>query len=409
LKKRDGFERDPQADELAQARKKRSRKHFWRRVVILLLVGCLVWGVLFLRYDILRLGLGMRLSDLLASYASGDGYPAELPPGRVLGLSPIGKDLVLLTDTQVSIFNSQGKRTASYEHGYTNPICLTNGDRVLTFDRGGKKFRVDSRSKQLYSGSSDFAIVAADIALSGQVAVAGGSKYYQSSVTVYDQEYDQIYIRETADLVTGVCLTNNGRGMAVTSVAAVNGSLDSTITFFDFGSEDPVASLSLPGELVLSTAYVGRSSAALQVITDQRALTCSPKGEVTASYGFDGLFVNRFVNSKDGGIYLLLDRLGDGNQLQLVSLDAGMKARGSIPLEERVQDMKLGAGYVSLFVSGGILCYPPTLGDPTRPPVENCYFIQPAGHNLYSVTGDSIELYKLDNGGKPASAARESR
>ena len=70
MKKRERYQQydnQPQADELAQARKQKHRKRFWRRVLALVLAGVVVWGILFLRQDIARLNLGMRLSDLLAS------------------------------------------------------------------------------------------------------------------------------------------------------------------------------------------------------------------------------------------------------------------------------------------------------------------------------------------------------
>ena len=399
MKKRNYYQQDnqePQADELARARKQKQRKRFWQRAIALILAGAAVWGLLFLRKDIARLDLGMRLSDLLASYATGNGYPAELPAGKVISTAPIGKDLVLLTDTMLMLYNSQGKCTGSYEHGYSNPIILTSGDRVLAFDRGGKRFQVDSRSKSLFSKTLNYTISTADISASGHVAVVSGAKYFQNSITVYDAEYDEIYIRDTADLVSSVCLETRGGGMAVASIGAVKGRLDSTITFFDFTLEEPVASLDLPGELVLSMAFVGRDSSMLQVITDHRALLVDRSGRVTQSYDFGDLFVNRFINNKQGGIFLLLDQLGDGNRLQLISLDEDFAQLGSLNLNGRVQDMRMGDDFLCLFSSRSITCYSTDLKTQNDAALKGCYYIQPAGQNLYGITSETIELQKID-------------
>ena len=82
-----------------------------------------------------------------------------------------------------------------------------------------------------------------------------------------------------------------------------------------------------------------RESALLQVITDQQAFLADRQGKIVSTFSFDGLFVNRFANNKSGGMFLLLDQLGDGNQLQLISLDQGLDLLGSLNLKERVQDI----------------------------------------------------------------------
>lgn len=402
MNKRDRLPKTEQsqpADDLTQARRQKKRRRFWQKVFALVVAGVVVWGLLFLRKDIARLDLGMHLGDLLASYSSGSGYPLELPAGQVLNTAAVGKDLALLTDTNLTLYNSQGKATGSYEHGYTNPICLANGDRVLVYDRGGKRLQVNSRSRQLFEATLDYTISAASIGTSGHVAVVTDAKYYENCITVFDNEYDEIYIRETADLVTGVCLEAKGGGMAVASINAVGGRLDSTVTFFSFSQEEPVASLTLEDQLILSMEFVGRDSSRLQIITDQQALVAGPDGGVLASYSFDDLFVSRFANNKQGGLFLLLDQLGDGNRLQLVSLDDELNELGSLPLQERVQDMRLGDGFLCLYAGESITCYSADLAQSEATNLDGWYQIQPAGHNLYGIAAETIELFVPETAG----------
>ncbi len=396
MKKRDRFsdhEQERQPDDLTQARKQKKRRRFWHKVFALLLAGAVVWGLLFLRKDIARLDLGMHLGDLLASYSSGSGYPVELPAGQALNTAAVGKDLALLTDTNLILYNSQGKATGSYEHGYTNPICQANGDRVLVYDRGGKRLQVNSRSKQLFTTTLGQTISSATLGASGHIAVVSDAKYFENCITVFDNEYDEIYIRETAEMVTGVCLETRGGGMAVAGINANGGRLDSTITFFSFAQEEPLASLVLEDQLVLSMQFVGHSSNSLQVITDQQALVLSPTGSVLDSYSFDGLFVSRFANNSAGGVFLLLDQMGDGNRLQLVALDGELKQLGSLPLREQVQDMRLGDGFLCLYTGGHIVCYSADLAQSEVTDLSGWYQMQPAGHNLYGITAETIELF----------------
>ena len=336
----------------------------------------------------------MHLSDLLASYAPGDDFPQELPSGKIRDLAPIGKDLVVLTDSNLFVYNSQGKQTGGYLHGYANAICRTNGDRVITFDRGGKRFRVDSRTQELFSATLDYPIVSADISRKGYVAVAAGDNRYQSRVTVYDQEFDEIFIRSSSDLVVDLKLDNRGEGMAISSVGAREGQLISAVTLFRFTQKDPTAQIELPDELVLSMAYAKDGN--VQVITDRRAALFSAEGAELASVSFNEAYVNRFVNLTQGGMFVLLDELGDGNNLHLMSLDETLTARGDTPVGNKVQSMDYANGWLYLAAREGVTAYDENLGNSRALDLPELYQVQPAGNFVYGITSDSIVKQKQE-------------
>ena len=67
-----------------------------------------------------------------------------------------------------------------------------------------------------------------------------------------------------------------------------------------------------------------------------------------------------------------------------------------MPLQQRVQDMRLGDGFLCLFSGGNALCYSPLLEEIPSPGAEDWYHIQPAGQNLYGITADTIELLQIE-------------
>lgn len=383
-----------QPTDLAQLRKKKNRRRFLQRMLVLFVVCLGIGLVFFLRNDIQRLSLGMRMSDLLASYTPGGDFPQELPAGQIRSLAPIGKDLVVVGDSNLYVYNSQGKQTGSYFHGYGNPLSRTNGDRVITFDRGGKRFRVDSRSQELFSKTSDFTILSADISRGGHVAVASTSDRFQSQITVYDQEFDEIFIRSTADLVVDVRLDQKGTGMAVSSVDAAGGVLRTTITLLNFTQQEPVARVVLSDELVLSMTYLADGS--LQVITDQRGVSLGADGTQKSEYRFSDAKVSRFVNLAEGGMFVLLDELGDGNNLHLISLDSALELRGDMMLDEKVISMDHGGGWIYVLTRTGVTAWGDDMKDERKLDLPQLYLAQPAGNYFYGITSDSIVLQKQD-------------
>ena len=137
--------------EFEQARRKRAQKRLLRRLGILAVIGVVVALALAARTFLYEADLTTRLQDFFASLRSGPGYPVEADLGGEADLYPLGRDIALVTESTLTIYTPSAKESASFRHGYSNPLCVTNDNRILTFDRGGRQLRVDSHSANLWT------------------------------------------------------------------------------------------------------------------------------------------------------------------------------------------------------------------------------------------------------------------
>ena len=389
--------KDPRLTEFDLIRKQKARRRFFKRLLVLSLMTLAIALAIVLREDISNLGLGNRIADLYASWRPGMDYPVEVPAGRVVSLSALGQDLAVLGDTNLYLYNTTARRMASYQHGYKNPILRTAGDRALTFDRGGKQLRVDSRSKPLYSENGGQTIYSANLSPDGTMAVLRSSTRYQAEAVVYDRQFNPFFYWYTSvGPVLDVCLDQLGQGMAVSAVSASEGLLYSLVTCLRFDSETPVAEITLQDQLVLSMTYTKAGN--LQVLTDQQALLFSPDGKELASFDYDGAQLGRFVNSNDGYLFFVLDNLGDGGSLRLVALGPELQELGSTQLSSKAMGLAYGDHRIFLLAENGVYAYDIALKSADELPLSDVYAFQPAGQALYGVTAEKILRHSMGLG-----------
>ena len=390
-------QKDPRLTEFELLRKQKARRRFFKRLLVLTLMTLAIALAIVLREDISNLGLGNRIADLYASWRPGMDYPVEVPAGRVVSLSALGQDLAVLGDTNLYLYNTTARRMASYQHGYKSPILRTAGDRALTFDRGGRQFRVDSRSKPLFSENGSQTIFSANLSPDGTMAVLRSSTRYQAEAVVYDRQFNPFFYWYTSvGPVLDVCLDQQGQGMAVSAVSASEGLLYSLVTCLRFDSEKPVAEITLQDQLVLSMTYTETGN--LQVLTDRQALLFSPDGKELASFDYDGAQLGRFVNSSQGYLFFVLDSLGDGGSLRLVALGPELQELGSAGLTSKAVGLAYDHNRLYLLAENGVYTYDTALKQATELPLSGIYAIQPAGNALYGVTAEQILRYSMEQG-----------
>lgn len=70
----------------------------------------------------------------------GEGYPCELAYGSVesSNFSLVDNDIVTLSNTAFTVFNSTAKQMTNRPHNLSNPMMKTNGGRAILYDMGGK-------------------------------------------------------------------------------------------------------------------------------------------------------------------------------------------------------------------------------------------------------------------------------
>ncbi|MEG0017318.1 MAG: DUF5711 family protein, partial [Hydrogenoanaerobacterium sp.] len=130
--------------DIEKIRKKRRRKALLGRILLLFLLTFLGVGIYALKDEVSATGITNFFQDIAVSSGKGSGYPLEFAGDQMRGTYAVGKNLAVLTDSNLYFYNETGKEIRSLQHKYSNPVVRINGNRVLVYDMGGKKLRVES-------------------------------------------------------------------------------------------------------------------------------------------------------------------------------------------------------------------------------------------------------------------------
>ncbi len=260
-------------------RKKSKRNSGFRVVVLILIVVIII--ILAVNWERLL----APFKDAALDVGQG-GFPVTLPGSTEYVLGELGDNFYLLTDTYLYTYNSDGADIASSQHGFQDPVSLSNKKRVMVYDKNGKDFRFYSKSAELYRGTVDDSIVFAGIGNDDRCAVVTTSTRYSNYLYVFNGEGKRIFRWASPDTkIMQVCFSANDKSIFVTTLGEKGGELLLSLLRFDLDKAD---------DHVWKTSLGSGITYALQccpdgvyVVSEDGSFLCDKDtGEITASRGF---------------------------------------------------------------------------------------------------------------------------
>ncbi|WP_283610014.1 DUF5711 family protein [Faecalispora anaeroviscerum] len=321
------------------------------RVILILLIsvaGLLVW---FNRDNLSPQNIGGWIQSKVVGMGVGDGYPAALDNGRNVApgnFFAADKNVVVVSDTSITMLNSTAKELARRQHSFSNPVAKAWGQRVLVYNLGGTGYQVESISKAGERRIADSDILAGAISGNGRVALATESQGYHSRMTVYQENGKAFYTYDFSEYyITHIALNRSGTRAAVAGVAAKNGAMVSVVYLFDFGSPKPVSQLTYQDNLVLSLDY--GQNGAIVAVGDQLTSVISENGEKT-DYGYGSQsYLGSAVDN--GRTALLLAPYANADSASLVLVDAKGKQTASVPMGQKAESISLYGDTAAVLLS----------------------------------------------------------
>lgn len=123
-------------------------------------------------------------------FGGGDnsGYPvlingSEVSSGNIMEMS--GK-FAYASNSNIVALDSSGNHIFNRQHSFSTPVMVGNGTRSLTYDLGGKGYRIDSLDEVVFESSGDLPIITADIGKNGSYAIVTQHDEYISYMRVYN-------------------------------------------------------------------------------------------------------------------------------------------------------------------------------------------------------------------------------
>lgn len=196
-----------------------------------------------------------------AGLGSGDGYPYQIS-GMVIGDATVtNSDLVLLYDDSVKVLDTTAKELSSISHKYDHPVMQSNSGRVLLYDEGGNKFKVQSKTRTLYEKETKYMILTGALGKDGSVAVATRAEDAQSMLTVYNSKEKEIFVWKCAkENIISCDVSDNGKLIAISVLGVENGSVYSKVYIFDKRKDTPKASFAYQDSAVSSIRFLSNET-----------------------------------------------------------------------------------------------------------------------------------------------------
>ncbi len=375
------------AVDFEKIRKRRQRTTTLKRLLILVGVMVLVGAAVIANEILVQEGVTTKLSDFTSSLG-GAGFPIDLPGGVIHDVDNIGKNLTILNDTSMYIYSPKGKLISNLQKMTDHSIAIPTSSRVLSFEIGGKGFKINSTSRELYANTVEYGILSADINERGYFALVSPVKQFASKVFVYNERFEEIYSWSSPEYVTNVSLSPNGEMMAINCIGGDGGVLESQIYTFRFSEEKEQAevALTLPDNMVLDLSF--EDDERITVLTDKQFLLLNSLGEQKKAYSFDGKHVVA-MQKRERNTLLLLQEDGSKQQ-ELVLLDANLSEKAAIIMPTEVKDIALGRETVYTLTADGIDVYNHSLVQKSAHAGKNISNIHLIDNRLYYLTLNEI-------------------
>jgi hypothetical protein len=228
------------AKELYKNKNKNRLIIIWVVVALLLVIGILCF---IFRTDIYRAYKKFSSSDTDIIVNSGElaegNFPISIDNDDIdYQFSSMGKYFVMLSDTHMYIYSSDGSLKDTRQHDYSNSILKTSSKRALVYESGGKGLKVEGIRNTIYNKTMDNSIIFARINDEGYVAVVTSAEMYSCELTVYNEYGDEVYHRGCVDRIEDLCFTPNNDGCIVATVDALEGQIVSKVMYLNFTNQE---------------------------------------------------------------------------------------------------------------------------------------------------------------------------
>lgn len=317
--------------------------------LIVLLVGLLVAASVFS-----PVGMSEFLQNGFEKLGSGSGYPILISGDDTLFTTSEYGLTTVVGETTVECYNKSGKQIFSRDHGYNNPALAQSQSRMVVYDRGGTGYSVQNLTKTLYSGDLDKKIYTVAIGRDGTSAFATTSVEYNSELAVYDKSMKNIFNWYSASAtLTALSVSDDGQKVAAAASSVSGGAYTSDISIFDLSSNNPIATITLSGSIVVSMERINAKT--FLVLCNDQAVILDWSGNQKYVHKADGTLC---LAKAVGGSVLFVDKQSENSGNYSISVVNGKFIKTSdFSVNMTMKDAALSGNYLYFLTDNKIITY----------------------------------------------------
>lgn len=285
-----------------------------------------------------------------------EGFPYSINANLVRDMQMFGPDVLLLTEESVTVLDASGKEVSRLPHTYKRPAMNLRAGRLIVYDRGGRKLRIQNRKKILLEKELGADIITCAVGRGGNFAVVTRAENAAGFLTVYDKNVNEVFKwRSSKDYIMNVALSDDGKYAAAVVTGSEAGKLYSRAYVFDFSKETPLAELSYPDASLFDVAFSGKSTVLVAGDTLRGVIENRTKRADPVTFGTSEL--RCYSTSEEGVSATVLSEYGSMNANDLIVCDEDGQELFRHAFEQEVRDVSCDGSNTAVLLAGSVQAF----------------------------------------------------
>lgn len=282
-----------------------------------------------------------------------EGFPYSINSNLVRDMRMLGPDILLLTDESVTVLDSSGREVSRLPHAYKRPVMDLRAGRLIVYDRGGRKLRLQNRNKILLEKELEADIITCAIGRSGNFAVATRENNAASLLTVYDKNINEVFKwRSSNDYIMDIALSDDGKYAAAVVTGSASGKLYSKTYVFEFSKTQPLSELEYAETALFDVSFSGRTT--IQVTGDTLRGVIQNRTQKAEPVSFGTNELRSFSASEDGLSAVVLAEYGSMNANDLIVYDKDGQEKFRQSFSQEVRWVSCDGSNTAVLLAGSV-------------------------------------------------------
>ena len=290
-------------------------------------------------------------------FGGGKNYPVAIESDSVINMGVIGNNLLILTDENLMVYDSNGNVVFTENHTFSRPAISINEKKGVVFDRNGTGYILITDKNKVTSGNTAGVIITAEYGKNGNYAFAIRGDKSTSVLAVFDKSGEVRFQWNCAyEHISSISLSDDGKFAGVATLNSENGAIYTTVHFFGFEYSSALNTQKFIDVTAIDLTFTSAST--LTLFGDTGIYKIKKNGdeyEEVTKY-FSSEFVAFDTNDK-GNYALCLAKYGSANVFEISVFSAYGKLKKSIAIDYKVYSMTMSKKYIFALAENCIMVY----------------------------------------------------
>lgn len=295
----------------------------FRYVFVVLICNFLILTIWVNRVNFYPENFILWIQGRIISTKFGNNFPCDIRGNKIFyeNFKFFDDNIIVLSDGTINILNKSGNIVRSENHNFSNPSLRLGSIRGIIFDRGGKRYRIESVAKNIYSGESEKKIISCDISDVGSYIIAQESTSHLSEIIVYEKNNSEKYRYFFSEYyLTDVSIDTFGENAVISTISCIDETVSSRVYLLNFKSLSPKAEYDLNDNMVTQIRYTSNGN--IIAIGDKYMAFINIKSGNVKKVFYKNKILKFFDYSPENGICCCLSSsVNDSNDDEILMLN----------------------------------------------------------------------------------------